>query len=82
MFNSLFIETCAKKTQCLYLKPLHSKEEKVKYSLKQEQEFISNQTYQSEAQQLITALKGYFVFASVYKALEFAVSLYPLDSFR
>lgn len=29
----------------------------------------------SEAQQLITALKGYIVFASVYEALGFAVSL-------
>lgn len=29
----------------------------------------------SETQQLITALKGYIVFASVYEALEFALSL-------
>lgn len=36
----------------------------------------------SQTQQLITALKGYFVFASVYEALEFALSLYPLDLFQ
>lgn len=36
----------------------------------------------SETQQLITALKGYFVFASVYGALEFVLSLYPLDLFQ
>lgn len=29
----------------------------------------------SEAQQLITALKGYVVFASMYEALGFALSL-------
>lgn len=36
----------------------------------------------SETQQLITALKGYIVFASAYQALEFALSLYPLDLFQ
>lgn len=36
----------------------------------------------SKTQQLITALKGHIGFASVYEALEFALSLYPLDFFE
>lgn len=36
----------------------------------------------SETQQLIAALKGCIVFASLYEVLEFALSLYPLDLFQ